>query len=134
MDPLSLLGAAETIIIQANRIRETIDAAKTNARKCRALWERVQRLQQIAQELLCKQRMGTLLSGMMKNVMAVMDRAEETVKKFVKLKRAWRIVLAVHIKGEFAEINDALDSVLQGIQTQLAAKIQEELSLSQYIV
>ena len=33
MDPLSVLGTAKTILIQVNRIREFVDAAKTNTKK-----------------------------------------------------------------------------------------------------
>ena len=51
MDPLSVLGTAETILTEVNRIREFVDAVKTNTKKCKALWERVQRLEEIAEGL-----------------------------------------------------------------------------------
>ena len=51
MDPLSVLGTAETILTEVNRIREFVDAVKTNTKKCNALWERVERLEEIAEGL-----------------------------------------------------------------------------------
>ena len=51
MDPLSVLGTAETILTEVNRIRDFVDAVKTNTKKCKALWERVQRLKEIAEGL-----------------------------------------------------------------------------------
>ena len=51
MDPLSVLGTAETILTEVNRIGDFVDAVKTNTKKCKALWERVQRLEEIAEGL-----------------------------------------------------------------------------------
>ena len=51
MDPLSVLGTAKTILTEVNRIREFVDVVKTNTKKCKALWERVQRLEEIAEGL-----------------------------------------------------------------------------------
>ena len=51
MDPLSMLGTAETILTEVNRIGDFVDAVKTNTKKCKALWERVQRLEVIAEGL-----------------------------------------------------------------------------------
>ena len=51
MDPLSVLGTAENNLTKVNRIRDFVNAAKTNTKKCKALWERVQRLEEIAEGL-----------------------------------------------------------------------------------
>ena len=51
MDPLFVLGTAETILTEVNRIRDFVDAVKTNTKKCKVLWERVQRLEQIGEGL-----------------------------------------------------------------------------------
>ena len=115
MDPLSVLGAADTIVSQANRILEVVDAARTNTKKCRALGERVRRLQQVAQDISRRENQGRLSSIVLKNVMTVMESVEESVKKYSRLNRARRLVFAVHIEAEFTELNNALDSVLQGI-------------------
>ena len=46
-----MLGIAETILTEVNRIGDFVDAVKTNTKKCKALWERVQRLEEIAEGL-----------------------------------------------------------------------------------
>ena len=51
MDPLSVLGTAETILTEVNRIGDFVDAVKTNTKKYKALWERVQRLEEIVEGL-----------------------------------------------------------------------------------
>ena len=51
MDPLSVLGTTETILTEVNRIGDFVDAVKTNTKKCKALWERVQRLEEIVEGL-----------------------------------------------------------------------------------
>lgn len=113
MDPLFVLGAAETIITHATRIKGFITACTTNQKMCNALGERVERLKELAEEL--KRRPQVLVLKQVENVVGVMATAMQAVKKYSNMKRALAVIFAVHIKGEFAEINDALDSVLLGM-------------------
>ena len=46
-----MLGTSETILTKVNRIREFVDAVETNIKKCKSLWERVQRLEEIVEGL-----------------------------------------------------------------------------------
>ena len=117
MDPLSMLGTAETILTEVNRIREFVDAVKTNTKKCKALWERVQRLEEIAEGL--KQHPEWLSIKQIESIMTVVESAEEAVGKYCNIKRAMKLIFAVPMKGEFADVNEALDSVLQGTQSRL---------------
>ena len=117
MDPLSVLGTAETILTEVNRIREFVDAVKTNTKKCKALWERVQRLEEIAEGL--KQHPEWLSIKQIESIMTVVESAEEAVGKYCNIKRAMKLIFAVPMKGEFADVNEALDSVLQGTQSRL---------------
>ena len=44
--------------------------------------------------------------------MTVVESAEATVGKYYSIKRAMKLIFAVLMKGEFADVNEALDSVL----------------------
>ena len=110
MDPLSVLGTAETILTEVNRIGDFVDAVKTNTKKCKALWERVQRLEEIAEGL--KQHPERLSSKQIESIMTVVESVEATVGKYYSIKRAMKLIFAVPMKGEFADVNEALDSVL----------------------
>ena len=79
-EPLSMLGTPEAIITQVNRIREFVDATKTNTKKCNALWERLQRLEEIAEGL--KQHLERLSSKQIESMMTVLENAEEAVGKY----------------------------------------------------
>ena len=112
MDPLSVLDTAETILTEVNRIREFVDAVKTNTKKCKALWERVQSLKEIAEGL--TQHPEWLSSKQIESIMTVVESAEKAVGKYCNIKGAMKLIFAVPMKGEFANVNEALDSVLQG--------------------
>ena len=85
MDPLSVLGTAATILTEVNRIREFVDAVKTNTKKCKALWERVQRLEEIVEGL--KQHPEWLSIKQIESIMTVVESAEEAVGKYCNIKR-----------------------------------------------
>ena len=51
--------------------------------------------------------------------MTVVESAEEAVGKYCNIKRAMKLIFAIPMKGEFADVNEALDSVLQGTQSRL---------------
>ena len=42
----------------------------------------------------------------------VVESAEEAVGKYCNIKRAMKLIFAVPMKGGFADVNEALDSVL----------------------
>ena len=44
--------------------------------------------------------------------MTVAESAEEAVGKYCNIKRAMKLIFAVPMKGEFADVNEALGSVL----------------------
>ena len=44
--------------------------------------------------------------------MAVVEGVEATVGKYYSIKRAMKFIFAVPMKGGFADVNEALDSVL----------------------
>ena len=84
MDPLSVLGTAETNLTEVNCIRDFVDAVKTNTKKCKALWERVQRLEEIAEGL--KQHPERLSSKQIERIMIVVESAEAAVGKYYNIK------------------------------------------------
>ena len=117
MDSLSVLVTAETILTEVNHIRDFVDAVKTKTKKCKALWKRVQRLEQIAEGF--KQHPERLSSKHIESIMIVVESAEAAVGKYYNIKRAMKLIFAVPRKGGFADVNEALDSVLQGTQSRL---------------
>ena len=44
--------------------------------------------------------------------MTIVESAEATVGKYYSIKRAMKLIFAVLMKGEFSDVNEALDSVL----------------------
>ena len=44
--------------------------------------------------------------------MTVVESAEATVGKYYNIKRAMKLIFAIPMKGKFADVNEALDSVL----------------------
>ena len=48
-----------------------------------------------------------------------MERMEETARKYYHMKRGMKLMFGIPIKGGFADVNKALDSVLQGTQSRL---------------
>ena len=44
--------------------------------------------------------------------MTVVESAEATVGKYYRIKQAMKLIFAVPMKGEFADVNEALDSIL----------------------
>ena len=44
--------------------------------------------------------------------MAVVESVEATVGKYYRIKPAMKLIFAVPMKGGFADVNEALDSVL----------------------
>ena len=112
-----MLGTTETILTEVNRIRDFVDAVKTNTKKCKAVWERVQRLEEIAEGL--KQHPERLSSKQIESIMTVVESAEAAVGKYYNIKRTMKLIFAVPMKGGFADVNEALDSLLQGTQSRL---------------
>ena len=51
--------------------------------------------------------------------MIVVESAEEIVRKYYNIKWALKLIFTVPMKGEFVDINQALDSILQGTQSRL---------------
>ena len=60
-----------------------------------------------------------LSSKQIESIMTVVESAEEAVGKYCNIKWAMKLIFAVPMKGEFADVNEALDSVLQGTQSRL---------------
>ena len=77
----------------------------------------MQRLKEIAEGL--KQHPKRLLSKQIEIIMTVVESVEAAVGKYYKIKWAMKLIFAVPMKGEFADVNEALDSVLQGTQLRL---------------
>lgn len=116
MDPLSVLGAAESIITHANRIKGFIDASKTNTKRCDALCGRLERLREVAVKIEQHPEQASRLSAdQVQNVKAVLESVEATVRKYYRMRRAVKVIFAVPLKQEFTELNEELDSVLLGI-------------------
>ena len=80
MDPLYVPCIAETILTQVNHIREFVNVVKTNTKKCKTLWERVQRLEEIVEGL--KRHPEWFSSKQIESTMTLVESTEEAVGKY----------------------------------------------------
>ena len=60
-----------------------------------------------------------LSSKQIESIMTIVESANAAVGKYYNIKRAMKLIFVVPMKGEFADVNEALDSVLQGTQLRL---------------
>ena len=51
-------------------------------------------------------------SKQIESIMIVVESVEATAGKYYSIKRAMKLIFAVPMKGEFVDVNEALDSVL----------------------